>query len=84
MARRGRTPSLITGSSGKPRMVTTKIQRPCSRCENKIQGGSKCFEVPKVGSGFSTHKSYCTNCYKLVLAQTRKDLDELEVNLEHL
>lgn len=82
MAKRGPTPSLITGSSGKPTMVVTKIQRKCSRCLNKIEGGGKCFEIPKVGSGFSTKKTYCKTCFKEVLKQTRIDLEELDASLE--
>lgn len=81
MAKSGPTPSLITGSSGKPTMVVTKIQRKCSRCSNKIVGGHKCFEIPKVGSGFNTKKTFCSTCFKEVLEQTRKDLEKLEVGL---
>jgi len=76
--KRGKTPSLITGSSGKPTMVKAKRRRPCCRCASDILLGEKCFEVPKIGSGFSSSKTYCLSCFKGVLEQTKKDLEDLE------
>lgn len=78
MAKRGKTPSLITGSNGKPSVITVKKRRTCVRCSNKIESGDKCFEIPKVGGGFSNRKPYCCSCFKEVLGQTRRDLEELE------
>lgn len=82
MAKRGKTPSLITGSSGKPVKVVCQRQRKCTRCSNLIGGGSKCFEIPKVGDGFSTRKTFCIVCFQEVLAQTRKDLEGLELLID--
>ena len=36
------------------------------------------FEIPKVGSGFSSKKTFCTDCFKEILAQTKKDLSKIE------
>lgn len=82
--KRGKTPSLITGSSGKPVKVTAKRSRPCGRCSSSISSGEICFEVPKVGGGFSSKNTFCVNCFKEVLTQTKKDLDELEANISEI
>lgn len=76
--KRGKVPSLITGSSGKPSMVTAKRKRTCYRCDVYIEGGLKCFEIPKLGGGFSTKKTCCKNCFQEILDQTKKDLEDLE------
>ncbi len=79
MAKRGKTPSLITGSSGKPSSTVAKKQRKCNRCDSCISGGTKLYLIPKVGGGFSNKKPYCKNCFDEILVQTQKDLDELKV-----
>lgn len=78
MAKRGKTPSLLTGSSGNPSIVTAKRKRICRRCNCNINKGEKLFEIPKIGSGFSEKKSMCKLCFGEILDQTRKDLDALE------
>ena len=81
--KRGKIPSLITGSSGKPVKVVAKRQRSCGRCSCSISSGSSCFEVPKVGVGFSNKKTYCENCFKEVLKKTKEDLTLLEWEIEN-
>ena len=76
--KRGKIPSLITGSSGKPVKVTAKRQRACGRCSSNIMAGESCFEVPKVGGGFSSKKTYCLSCFKEVLEKTKEDVAQLE------
>ncbi len=78
--KRGKTPSLITGSSGKPTKALAKRSRSCHRCSLAISLGEVCFEIPKVGGGFASKKTFCTECFKEILTQTKKDiaiLDEL-------
>lgn len=82
--KRGRVPSLIAGSNGKPGVVTVQRQRKCTRCDEKIPKGNQCFEIPKVGGGFSNKKPYCNKCFKSVLDQTAIDLKVLEKCLEDL
>ena len=82
LKKRGKIPSLISGSSGKPVKVTAKRQRPCIRCSCDIASGSSCFEVPKVGGGFSSKKTYCKSCFKEVLEKTKEDLSSLELDVE--
>jgi hypothetical protein len=76
--KRGKTPSLITGSSGKPSKVIAKRRQKCKRCDSDIFNGDICFQVPKVGSGFSNNKRFCVNCFKEILIQTKKDIAKLE------
>ncbi len=77
--KRGKTPSLITGSSGKPVKVITKRRRSCGRCSFDISSGGICFEVPKVGGGFTSKKTFCLDCFGEILVQTKKDIDNLEI-----
>jgi len=80
--KRGKTPSLITGSSGKPSKVSAKRTRNCHRCANIISLGEECFEIPKVGGGFSSKKTFCKECFKETLTQTKKDITALEKLVE--
>lgn len=80
--KRGKTPSLITGSSGKPTKVLAKRSRSCNRCSLNISLGIECFEIPKVGGGFSSKKTFCTECFKEILIQTKKDIATLEGLIE--
>ena len=76
--KRGKIPSLITGSNGKPSKVVCKRRRLCSRCSFEILLGESCFEIPKVGGGFSNKKTFCPDCFKEILEQTKKDMSILE------
>lgn len=84
MVKRGKTPSLISGSSGKPSIAEAKRKRECKRCNHHINMGEKLFEIPKLGGGFSNKKPYCISCFKEILDQTYKDLDLLKSSLIHL
>lgn len=75
--KRGKTPSLLTGSSGNPSKTNAKRKRNCKRCSEEISMGEVCYEVPKPG-GFSSNKTYCKICFKEILEQTQKDLDLLK------
>ncbi len=75
---RGKTPSLISGSSGKPAVGVAKKKRQCKRCKEDILPGGCLFEIPKVGSGFAKKAPFCTSCFKQILEQTKKDIVGLE------
>lgn len=75
---KGKTPSLITGSSGRPKESVAERTRACARCSSNISSGEKCFEVPKVGGAYANHKTFCTGCFNDILAQTRIDLEYFE------
>lgn len=79
MKKRGKTPSLITGSSGRPKKAIASRSRTCKRCEVNIASGETCFEIPKVGSGFASKKTFCITCFKEILEQTKKDIQALGV-----
>jgi hypothetical protein len=77
MAKKGKTPSLIGGGAGKSKFVTAERQRTCRRCDNKIPKGERCVEVQKPGQMGCGGKPYCIECYREVLAQSQKDLNDL-------
>ncbi len=74
---RGKTPSLIGLSNGRPKKVEVKAKSECFRCGCAIHVGQDCFGIPKGGSGFSSLKRYCSSCFKKIIDQTQKDLEEL-------
>ena len=78
MTKRGPTPSLLSGSNGRPNTVFARKARPCSRCSRTIYKEEKCFEVPKIAGGFSNNKTYCRACFKEVLIKSREDLEAAE------
>ncbi len=78
MAPRGKTPSLIGGSLGRPDTATAGKLCKCSRCKTAIIKGEACFDVPKLGTSFTSTRRFCVACFKLVLEQTKKDLTVLD------
>ena len=75
---KGKTPSLIGSSNGRPTKVAVKAKCECKRCHSDILVGDDCFEIPRTGSGFRTSKRFCKECFQKVLIQTQKDLDEIK------
>lgn len=75
---RGKTPTLISGSSGKPAATIAKKKRQCKRCKEDIILGDKIFEIPKTGGGFTQKTPYCMSCFKDILEETKKDLSAIE------
>jgi hypothetical protein len=80
--KRGRTPSLLTGSSGKPTKTIAQRCRKCTRCSANISKNEVYFEIPKVGGGFTNKKPFCLECFKEILNQTKIDLSALEESVE--
>lgn len=75
---KGKTPSLLTQSTGKPVVHICQRRTTCKRCCNSIISGEKCFKIPKLNSGFSTPVIYCLDCFRLIIVQTKTDLSALE------
>jgi len=75
MAPRGKTPSLIGSGAGSSKIVTALKKRTCKRCKGSIPAQTKCLEVGIPGSFGS--KTYCKECYQLILQQTSVDLADL-------
>lgn len=74
---KGPTPSLIGGANGRPRRADVLRRCKCYRCEDDIASGSKCIEIPKLGTGFAGVKRCCDECYEKIIAKTASDLEEL-------
>lgn len=79
MSKKGKVPSLITSSSGNPKMVNAKRKRVCKRCDCPIEGGAVCVEIPQPGTMGT--RTYCTECFKEIICKSREDLDRLEKEL---
>lgn len=74
---RGKTPSLIGSSLGRPVAKVAGRSCACSRCKGNIAMGSKCYDVPQPLKTFSATRRFCTDCFALVLEQSRRDLDDV-------
>lgn len=75
---KGKTPSLIGSSLGRPSKETCGRETPCSRCKKPIQKGEACFDVPQPQKPHASTRRFCGDCFAGVLEQTRRDLGELE------
>lgn len=75
---KGRTPSLIGLSNGRPERVNVKRKCKCQRCGCYIECGQDCFGIPKLESGFISLKRHCRECFQNILDQTYKDLEEVK------
>lgn len=74
---RGRTPSLIGGSNGRPKRASVKKKSECARCHSTLEVETDCFEIPKVGGAFANSKRFCQECFKNILEKTSEDLEKL-------
>lgn len=74
---RGKIPSLISAGNGYPEKDMPQKKCFCSRCEAVIMEMSTSFLIPKKVNGFTNKKRYCLGCFKDVIDQTKKDLDEI-------
>lgn len=75
---KGKTPTLLAQSTGKPVMFECKRKTKCTRCKGGILSGSKAFQIPKMQSGFTNKKTYCLECFDLILEQTKQDISALD------
>lgn len=75
---RGKVPSLIGLSNGRPERVDVKKKGICSRCKCDIHRGDDCLIVPKATSGYTAKKRYCRQCFEEIVSQTKKDLKSIE------
>jgi len=78
MKPKGKTPSLLSMSTGKPTLYTCKKKMKCSRCKNEITMGQNCFQIPKMSAGFSSKKPFCIVCTDLIIKQTKTEIHQLE------
>ncbi len=75
---KGRTPSLIGSTLGKPRRVAVAAKSECKRCKGEITKGTNCVAIPQLGGSFTNLKRFCEDCYGKILEQTQADLDGLK------
>lgn len=75
---RGKIPSLISGSSGKPKIVFALRSCKCKRCNKPISQNGKCIDIPKIGGSYSSNKRYCLTCFFEILSQSEKDLNVIK------
>ena len=75
---KGKTPSLIGSSLGRPEVVTAGRRCPCSRCDAPILKDEKCYDVPQPSKQFRNTRRFCAECFASVLAKTKEDLAALE------
>ncbi|TAK76442.1 MAG: DUF4102 domain-containing protein [Gammaproteobacteria bacterium] len=54
----------------------SKGKSECNRCQSIIAAGTTCFVIPKNGSGFTSQKRHCKDCFSDILNQSQKDLDK--------
>ena len=76
---KGKTPSLISGQNGRPKRVTVGKASKCHRCDATLSKGQTCIAIPQTGKPFAQEKRVCDDCYRLILEQTRNELEELEL-----
>lgn len=74
---KGKTPSLIGSSLGKPAKATSGKKCECSRCHADIVKGEECYDVPQPLKPFSVKRRFCRGCFVNVLEQTKRDLAEI-------
>lgn len=79
---RGKAPSLIGSSLGRPKSVMAGKLCACGRCKSSIRKGDQCFDVPQLARSFSNTRRFCSICFASVLQQTRSDLAQLEALLQ--
>lgn len=75
--KKGKTPSLIGSGAGAVHFVQAGKKRPCHRCDGSIEKDTHCIEVRKPGT-MGRGKTYCPNCFKEILSQTKTDLAKIE------
>ena len=75
---KGKTPSLIGFSNGRPKRVVVVRKSACARCGCAIEASGTCFDIPKKSAGFTKECRHCEECYKAILDQTQKELEELK------
>lgn len=79
---KGKTPSLLSMSTGSPVLHTCGKATNCDRCEERIATASACFQIPKQRSGFTARPTFCIACTKEIVEKTKIDLLAIEAVLQ--
>ena len=75
---RGKTPSLLSMSTGAPVLHTCGKATKCDRCSGRVTTGQACFQIPKLKNGFTTRPIFCVACTVDIIAQTKAELANVE------
>lgn len=75
---RGKTPSLLSISTGTPAVHTCGKATACDRCGDTVVKGQRCFQIPKVKSGFTGQPIFCVECTVAIVEQTKIELSAVE------
>jgi len=82
---KGKTPSLLTMSTGAPTAHTCGKATTCDRCDDPVGTGHVCFQIPKLRGGFTAHPIFCVECTAAIVEKTKTDLLAIEtIVLSHL
>lgn len=79
---KGKTPSLLAISTGKPEPYTCGKSTPCDRCEQTVEKNERCFRIPRMKSGFTNHPIFCITCTVAIIEQTRIELAAVENHIQ--
>ena len=79
---KGKTPSLLSMSTGTPAAHTSGKATPCNRCDDTLEKGAACFQIPKAKNGFTVKPIFCIACTTAIVEQTKSDIAKLEVVLK--
>lgn len=74
---KGRVPSLIGGTNGRPARIAVQRLSECYRCNDALPAGTSCVAIPQLGGAFANKRRVCDACYQAILKQTSEDLEEL-------
>ena len=80
VGKRGKCPSLISGTCANPIFDIAKAKRTCKRCRGKILKETQCVVVPNPRTG--GRPSYCFACIREIIEQTQSDLNTISRNLK--
>lgn len=72
---KGKTPSLIGNTNGRPKKVLVEKKSKCARCDDALYAGKYCIGIPTQSGGFTSTRRYCDECFRNILKQTSIDLE---------
>ena len=75
---KGKTPSLLSRTNGRPERFVSKRKSDCVRCKTSILKDSTGFRIPTIESGFVHKRPFCLNCFGKIIEQTQKELSTIE------
>jgi hypothetical protein len=81
---KGKTPSLLSMSTGIPVVHTCGKATPCDRCGKTLSKGQSCFQIPKMKSGFTSRPIFCSACTADIIEQTKTELSAIEEDCRQL